>query len=228
MTKQDDFFEPIELERNKKDWTEKDWAEYWKREQDAINDGFQKWKKKKDAEPKGKLVIRLDGDYFDGDTKLVIAFLKTVIKILNFASPLLTKFFPVAGPIFWITRGITALELLLKLKLVTRLKMELKHLDQEFADFAILGLRLINGVEGAMSDGKFEIIGDADEFGPAFKAIGPAIKDASKARLPKTPDELTELHELIKIELDLDDDGLEQKAEDALGFLLGLYKLLAK
>lgn len=224
----DDFFKPLEKNKTASEgMSEKEWADWLKREQDIINGNFKRWKKKQDAKPKGKLVIRF-GKYFDKDTKVVIEFLKICLKILQFASPLLVKFFPVAGPIKIVISAINALELLLKLKIVGKMKMELKHLDQDFADFVVLGCRLINGIEGAMKDGEFNFLGDAAEFAGAFRALGPAIADASQAELPKSPEALEELNELVKVELDLENDKIEEKAEYILDFLVNLYKVLKK
>ncbi len=223
----DEFFEPITLEKNKTEWTAEQWAEHWKREQGAINDNFQKWKRKKDAEPKGKIVIRLDEKYFHKDTRLVIEFLKTCLKILNFASPLLVKFFPIAAPILWITRGISALELLLKLKIITRLKMEFQALNKDFADYDFLGCRVINGVEKSYSNKEFEI-SDLANFMPAIKSVGAAIEGSSEAVVPKTPEAITECVELIKVELDLDNDAAEAKAEKIIGLAASLYGVFAK
>lgn len=223
----DDFFEPITLEKEQKDWTAEQWAEHLKREQDAINDNFQKWKRKKDAEPKGKIVIRFDEKYFHKDTRLVIDFLKTCLKILNFASPLLARFFPVVAPILWITKGIQALELLLKLKIIKRLKMEFKELSDDFADCVVLGCRIVNGIERSYENKELEI-SDISNFIPAIKAVGAAIEGASEAVIPKTPVAIGECVELIKIELDLADDVAEAKAEKIISLAASLYGVFAK
>lgn len=223
----DEFFEPITVEKKKSEWNAEQWAKHWKREQDAINDNFQDWKRKKDAEPKGKIVIRLDEKYFHKDTRLVIDFLKTCLKILNFASPLLAKFFPVAAPILWITKGIQALELLLKLKIIKRLKMEFKHLNKDFADYVVLGCRIVNGVERSYENKEFEV-SDLANFMPAIKSVGAAIEGASEAVVPKTPEAIGEAVELIKVELDLADDVLEAKAEKIIALAASLYGVFAK
>lgn len=222
----DDFLEPIELEKEKKEWTAEQWAEYWKREQDIINDNFQKHKKEVDSRPKDKIIIRLDPRYFHKDTRLVISFLKTCLKILNFASPLLAKFFPIAGPILWITRGITALELLLKLKLITRLKMELKVLNKDFADILVFTCRFVNGCEKSYADKELELT-DLQHFMPALQALGPAVAGASEMKLPEG-EGLDEALALMKVELDFADDALEAKAEHILSIALNLYKVLKK
>ena len=222
----DDFFEPIELEKKQKDWTEKDWAEYWKREQDIINDNFQKHKKKVDAKPKDKLIIRLDERYFHKDTRLVIEFFKTCLKILNFASPLLVRFFPIAGPILWITKGIQALELLLKLKIITRLKMDLQELDKDFAEILTFTCRFVSGCEKSYQNKELEV-SDLRYFMPAAKALGPAIAGASEMVFP-TGKALNEALELIRLELDLSDDKLEEKAKSVLAISLNLYRVLRK
>jgi hypothetical protein len=215
------------MTQQKTGMTEKEWADWLKKEQDIINGNFKRWKRKQDAKPKGKLVIRF-GKYFDKDTRLVIDFLKVCLKVLQYASPLLVKFFPVAGPIKIVISAINALELLLKLKIRGKLKMDLKALDQDFADFVVLGCRLVNGIEGAMKDGEFNFLADVAEFSGAFRALGPAIAGASEAELPKSVEALDELNELVKLELDLENDKIEEKAEYILNFLLNLYKVLKK
>ena len=210
--------------------TDEDWADFWQYEQDKLNERSQEIKKEVEKNlNSGKIKLSfdqikklIDKLKLPEEVVFVTKLITNLVRIIEYALPLLAKFFPVTRLGYAVISGLSLLKLFLNTRLERRLKMELKNLDKDTAEVVIFGCELLNGIGKSLEDSTFSM-SDALNFKDALMTLPAAISGAANVKLPEG-EALDELVALVKARFDIPQDKAESLAEKGLEIGLSLYK----